>query len=156
MTKATPTRAIARQRSCGVLGHPDDASRVAELDLAFQAAVKRNDADAMDQILHPTFALVLGNGVVVTREALLAEARSGDYIYEIQDEDIGTQKVRLWGDTAIVTARLRIKGTFRREPFDRTLWFSDTYVRYGQGWRYAFAQASLPLEDATDGKGTEG
>ena len=28
---------------------------------------------------------------------------------------------------------------------DRTLWFSDTYVRTAQGWRYAFGQASLAL-----------
>jgi hypothetical protein len=32
-----------------------------------------------------------------------------------------------------------------RKPFDRKLWFSDTYVRTKTGWRYAFGQASLSL-----------
>ena len=30
-------------------------------------------------------------------------------------------------------------------PFDKKLWFSDTYVRTADGWKYAFGQASLPL-----------
>jgi hypothetical protein len=55
--------------------------------------------------------------------------------------------VRLYGrDTAIVTARLWLKGVTREgRAFDRRLWFSDTYVRTPEGWRYAFGQASLDL-----------
>jgi ketosteroid isomerase-like protein len=115
------------------------------LDLAYQAAVKRNDADAMDKILHENFILVLGNGLVVSREDLLESARKKEIEYEIQDEDPGTQIVRVWGDTAVVTARLYIKGTKGGQPLTRRLWFSDTYVRTPAGWRYAFAQASLAL-----------
>jgi ketosteroid isomerase-like protein len=122
-----------------------DAADVAALDIAFQAATKRNDADAIDHILHPKFYLVLGDGTVVSRETLIEEARTRATEYEIQDEDEGTQSVRVWGDTAVVTARLRIKGFNKGKAFDRTLWFSDTYVRTPSGWRYAFAQASLPL-----------
>lgn len=124
-----------------------DAAQVAELDLRFQAAVKRNDADTMAAILDPDYLLVLGDGTKVSREELLDEARSGATAYEIQDEDPGTQSVKVWGDTAVVTARLRIKGSRDGRPFDRRLWFTDTYVRSSQGWRYAYAQASLPLAD---------
>lgn len=122
-----------------------DAQIVADLDVQFQAAVKVGDVAAMDQILHKDFFLVLGNGTVISRDALLQEAASGRIVYEIQDEDPGTQTVRVWGDTAVVTARLWIKGRRDGEPFERRLWFSDTYVRTPAGWKYAFAQASLPL-----------
>ena len=122
-----------------------DETAVAALDLAYQAAVKRNDVDRMGQILHQQFTLVLGNGTVITRDELLDSARRKEIEYEIQDEDPGTQTVRVWGDTAVVTARLRIKGLKDGRPFERRLWFSDTYVRTPAGWRYAFAQASLPL-----------
>lgn len=122
-----------------------DRQEVAALDLAFQAAVKCNDAAAIDRILHNDFVLVLGNGDIVSRDAVLREAREEQFIYEKQDEDDGTQTVRVWGDTAVVTARLWIKGTGKDGPFERRLWFSDTYVRTPDGWRYAFAQASLPL-----------
>jgi hypothetical protein len=54
----------------------------------------------------------------------------------------------VWGDTAVVTARLWVKGTQRGTPVDQRLWFSDTYVRRPEGWRYVFGQASIPLPEA--------
>jgi hypothetical protein len=44
-----------------------------------------------------------------------------------------------------VTALLWIKRTNGDKPFERNLWFSDTYVRTAKGWRYVFGQASLAL-----------
>lgn len=124
-----------------------DRAAIAALDTAYQAAVERNDADSMAAILHPDMILVIGRGAVFTREDLLRSARERDVEYERQVEDEGTQVVRLYGeDTAIVTARLWLKGTTREgQAFERRLWFSDTYVRTGEGWRYAFGQASIAL-----------
>ena len=51
---------------------------------------------------------------------LLEEARAQRFSYEIQDEEPGTQTVRQWGDTAVVTAKLRIKGHGATKPFDRS------------------------------------
>jgi ketosteroid isomerase-like protein len=126
----------------------DDRAKVAALDTEYQAAVKRNDADTMGRILADDFVLVLGNGTTYTRADLLESARTAKISYEQQDEDPGTQIVRVWGDTAVVTARLWIKGVSEGAAFDRRLWFSDTYVRTPTGWRYAFGQASLPLPAA--------
>lgn len=122
-----------------------DQETVARLDRTYQVAVKRNDAATMRRILHPKFQLVLGDGRRVGREALLAEARRATIAYEVQDEEPNSQTVRVCGDTAIVTAKLLIKGVRGGERFERSLWFSDTYVRTRTGWRYLFGQASLPL-----------
>ncbi|HBS31418.1 MAG TPA: hypothetical protein DEA40_06710 [Parvularcula sp.] len=143
----TPLAAAALALSgAAAAGADDDARAVAALDTAYQAAVERNDAAAMAEILHDDMILVVGRGEVFTREDLLRAAREEEFIYEAQVEDEGTQTVRLYGrDTAIVTARLWLKGTHKGEPFDKRLWFSDTYVRTPAGWRYAFGQASIAL-----------
>jgi uncharacterized protein (TIGR02246 family) len=127
-----------------------DRAAVAALDTEYQAAVERNDAETMARILHPDMILVVGRGAVFTREDLLRSARERDIEYERQVEDEGTQVVRLYGqDTAVVTARLWLKGTPREgAAFDRRLWFSDTYVRTPEGWRYAFGQASISLPES--------
>jgi ketosteroid isomerase-like protein len=127
----------------------EDKKAVAALDTAFQAAVKVHDLATIDRTLHADMTLILGDGRVVTREDHLQAAREKKIQYEIQDEDPGTQTVRVSGDTAVVTARLWIKGTKDGVAFNRRLWFSDTYVRTPQGWKYFFGQASLPLPDAT-------
>ena len=122
-----------------------DRDTVAQIDRTYQEAVKRNDADTMKKILHPDFQLVMGDGRRFGRDDLLKDARRRRFIYELQDELPNTQTVMTWGDTAIVTAKLRLKGLNDGRPFDRTLWFSDTYVRTDRGWLYLFGQASLPL-----------
>jgi ketosteroid isomerase-like protein len=121
----------------------DGGKIVAGLDTQYQAAVQRNDAATMARILADDFLLVTGSGKTYTRADLLDEARSGRVRYEHQ-EDTGAT-IHLWGDTAVVTAKLWEKGTDKGEPFDYTLWFSDTYMRTPSGWRYVFGQASLPL-----------
>ena len=124
-----------------------DARAVARLDTEYQAAVARNDAEAMARILHDRFTLVLGDGTVYRRDDLLESARKRQIVYERQEEMPGTQQVRVWGDTAVVTALLWLKGTREGVPIERKLWFSDTYVRTPRGWKYVFGQASLPLPE---------
>lgn len=126
-------------------GDGSDVQQVAALDTAYQAAVERNDVAAMAGILHPQFELVLGDGRRFGRDDLLRAARDQESSYQHQVEDPGTQTVRVVGDTAIVTARLWLKGRRANGAFDYRLWFSDTYVRTPDGWRYLFGQASLPL-----------
>jgi ketosteroid isomerase-like protein len=123
---------------------PSDAVRaVGALDTEYQAAVKANDAATMDRILADDFVLVTGRGKTFNKADLLQEAKSKSTVYEKQDEL--EQKVRVWGDTAVVTALLWIKGTSDGNSVERKLWFSDTYVRTPKGWKYVLGQASLPL-----------
>ena len=126
----------------------EDAKTVATLDTKYQAAVKANDAATMDQILADDFVLVNGRGKVSSKADLLESARKKEVTYERQDEEPATQEVRVWGDTAVVTALLWIKAVQGGKPIDYKLWFSDTYVRTPTGWRYVFGQASLPLPQA--------
>ena len=123
----------------------DDKASVAALDTEYQAAVKANDAATMDRILADDFILVTGRGAVFTKEDLLTSARNKEVIYEHQEDT--EQTVRIWGDTAVITALLWQKGTNNGKPFDDKLWFSDTYIRTPTGWRYAFGQASIRLPD---------
>lgn len=135
--------------TAGIAGADAEQDRrtVAALDTEFQAAVKHHDAATIDRIQHPDMILVLGDGRVFTKADHVQAALDRTIQYEVQDEDPGTQTVRVWGDTAVVTARLWIKGTNDGVPFDRRLWFSDTYVRTPEGWKYFFGQASLKLPD---------
>jgi ketosteroid isomerase-like protein len=126
----------------------EDVKTVAALDTKYQAAVKSNDAATMDQILADDFVLVTGRGKVFSKADLIGSARKKEVTYERQDEEPGTQKVRVWGDTAVATALLWIKAEQGGKPADSKLWFSDTYVRTPAGWRYVFGQASLPLPKA--------
>ena len=150
----TALRARALQLSAGLLlavlmpatGNAlqsDDEKTVAALDTQYQAAVEKNDVATMDRILADDFVLVTGTGKTFTKADLLKDARSKTTVYERQDDS--SQTVRIWGNTAVVTALLWAKGNEGGKAFEYKLWFSDTYVRTPSGWRYVFGQASIPL-----------
>ena len=113
----------------------------------FEEVDIRNRA-AVDRILAEDFTLVTGRGKVYGKGELLKAAREKQVIYEHQEEEAGSQKVRVWSDTAVVTALLWIKAVQEGNPVDYKLWFSDTYIRTPAGWRYVFGQAALPLPKA--------
>ncbi len=123
----------------------EDEKAVADLDTRYQAAFKINDADTIAKILHDKFVLVTGSGSVFSKADLIKSAQNRASVYEKQDEEPGSQIVRVWGDTAIVTAKLWLAGKTGEKAFNYKLWFSDTYVRTSDGWKCAFGQASLPL-----------
>jgi ketosteroid isomerase-like protein len=127
----------------------EDGRSVGRLDVELQAAVKANDVSTIDRILHPDMILILGNGTVVTRAQLLQEASERKITYQQQDEVPGTQTVRLYGDTAVVTALLWVKAVRNGTLIDKRVWFSDVYLRTPSGWRYAFGQASLNVAAPT-------
>jgi ketosteroid isomerase-like protein len=127
------------------LGSERDAAVVSALDTQYQAAVKANDYGEMDKILADDFVLVLGTGRMYKKADLIGHARRATEVWEHQEEIDGSQSVHVWGDTAVVTAELWVKGMFEGQPIDVKVWFSDTYARTRSGWRYVHGQASLPL-----------
>jgi len=121
----------------------DDRAAIAALDTRYQLAVKNNDAKTMAAILADNFVLVEGDGKRSSKADLLRSATDGRTRYEHQDDSDRT--IVVVGDTALVSAKLWAKGLEDGKKVDYTEWFSDVYVRTPQGWRYLFAQASLPL-----------
>jgi len=121
----------------------EDLKALARLDTDYQRAVERNDTKTMARILATDFILVLGDGTVYTKADLLKDAASGHTKYEHQVDSNRT--IRVWGDTAVITAKLWTKGLEDGKQVDYYQWFSDTYVRTPSGWSYVFGQASLAL-----------
>src|SRR5437762_2080778 len=133
LTVPTPTRSDDPLRSLSTqpleLPKPPrtiDEQTVARLDTLYHSAVKANDVAIMDEILADDFVLVTDRGASLTKAELIKEAKEKRTIYEHQEVEEGTQKVRIWRDTAVVTALLRIKGTRDQNPFDYKVWLSET------------------------------
>jgi ketosteroid isomerase-like protein len=120
-----------------------DQAALAKLDTDYQRAVEQNDTETMARILADDFILVLGDGTVLSKDDLLKDAASGNTRYEHQVDSNRT--IRVWGDTAVVTAKLWAKGLEDGKQVDYYEWFSDTYIRKPTGWSYVFGQASLAL-----------
>ncbi len=86
----------------------DDRRNLIALDTTYQRAVKDNDARTMAAILADNFVLVEGDGKRSTKADLIKSATDGRTHYEHQEDS--DQVALVYGDTAIVTAKLWAKG----------------------------------------------
>ena len=101
----------------------------------------------MARLLADDFVLVTGSGKTYNKADLLQEARSGHMVYEHQEDT--EQTVRVWGDTAVITAVLwRKRGQTRVSPSTKNGVVQRYLCSNAQGWRYVFGQSSLPLPKA--------
>lgn len=114
MTLLLDSQATLLTMAIGLSAAGGPAATRASDDERAVAAVAKNDAATMDRILADNFVLVTGSGKVFTKTDLLNEARAGATVYERQDDS--SQKVRVWGDTAVITALLSAKGTEGESP----------------------------------------
>jgi ketosteroid isomerase-like protein len=121
----------------------EDRQTLADLDTKYQKAVEQNDAKVMAEILADDFVLVEGDGKRSTKADLVNDAKGGNTHYVRQDDSMRT--VAVFGDTGVVTAKLRARGIEDGVKVDYSQWFTDVYVRTPDGWRYIYAQASLSL-----------
>jgi ketosteroid isomerase-like protein len=80
-------------------------------------------------------------GKVSTKPELIAMAKAGDTKMEIgRSEDV---KVRLYGDTAIVTCRWIEKSTTKGKPFEGTQILTTVWVKNNGTWRIVSDQGTL-------------
>jgi ketosteroid isomerase-like protein len=108
-----------------------DAVLQTERDLA--TAYLKSDADSIAQGVMEDYTLTNSMGKITTRGDDIAEARKNDPKYEIfENYDM---KVRVHGDTAVVTGKTHTKGVSGGKPFDFQFQFTDTFVKDGGRWR---------------------
>jgi ketosteroid isomerase-like protein len=115
-----------------------------ERDLA--TVYLNSDADGIAQGVMEDYTLTNSMGKITTRADDIGEARKNDPKYEIfENYDM---KVRLHGDTAVVTGKTHTKGVSGGKPFDFQFQFTDTFVKDGGRWRLLAGHVSkLPAKE---------
>jgi ketosteroid isomerase-like protein len=110
----------------------DDAS-VSAAAHDWAAAMVTNDPARIAHFMADDWVIVSESGVS-TREQFLALVESGDLTHSAF-RIVGDVRVRVHGDSAVVTARVVNTARYRGERFDADEWTTDVFVRRGEGWR---------------------
>ena len=103
------------------------------------------DADKQDQLLAPEFVEVSATGQVRTKAENIQGMKSGQTHWEAFD--LSDLDVHVYGETAVVTGRLRRKGTFAGRDISGQSRYTRYYVRRQGHWQAIF-QHGIPIRDA--------
>lgn len=107
-----------------------------------QAALGKNDADAMDKIYAENYMLVNVDGSVQTRAERLESLRSGETKYSSFAYSEPNIRINPEGTGAVVIAKLSMKGTAKGKPIDGDYRVTQVYSKTKDGWKQVTAQAT--------------
>jgi ketosteroid isomerase-like protein len=116
---------------------------------AAEAALGKNDADAMEKIYNDNYMLVNIDGSVQTKAERLAALRSGDAKYTAFSYSDVNIRVKPEGDAAVVIAKLMMKGTLKGKPTDGEYRVTQIYGKTPAGWKQISEQATK-IEGASE------
>jgi len=126
----------------------DEANAVLQAERDLATAYLKSDADGIAEGVMEDYTLTNSMGKITTRADDIGEARKNDPKYEIfENYDM---KVRVHGDTAVVTGKTHTKGVSGGKSFDFQFQFTDTFVKDGGRWRlFAGHVSKLPAKEGT-------
>lgn len=117
------------------------AEQVGKLDRQWFDAVISNNAGGFENIEADDIVVVNPDGSVSNKQQDVGSTRSGDLKFTSGTYD--ESQVRVYGDTAIVTGHLTVKGTFKGQDISGSYRFTDVFVKRGGKWQAVSAQITM-------------
>ncbi len=111
-------------------------------------AMIANDADLISSFMADEWVIVSERGISA-RERFLEFVRSGALTHSMF-EMIGEPRVKLYGDTAVLTARVLNTAHFGGQRFDADEWTSDVFVKRGGRWVCVLSHITPADKNADD------
>ena len=128
-------------------GRADDADaekQVASLAKQSTEAASKGDMKTLDAILADDFVAINPFGELVTKAEHLKWMKDGTLRFDSIESS--EEKVRVYGDAAVLTERGRVKVTFKGRSESLSVRNSEFYAKQGGKWRCVFQQVTRIAE----------
>ena len=104
-----------------------------KLEKAFAAAIVKNDLEGIGRLVADDWIIVDPNGEIVDRTRFFEVIKSGALTHDVMEsEDF---RVRVYGDSAVVTAITSSKGKFMGQEFSTRERATDVFVKREGRWQ---------------------
>ena len=114
---------------------------VVDMERQARDATLHRDAEFSQRTLADDYVAITPLGQVTTKQDTVSARRSGQLRYETVD--VSDMVVRVYGDTAIVTARADVKGRQLGEDFSGPYRYTRVWVRRNGHWQAVSYQATV-------------
>ncbi|WP_258190589.1 nuclear transport factor 2 family protein [Rhodococcus sp. AD45-ID] len=98
----------------------------------WSTAIVSNDAERIGRFMADDWVIVSDSGIT-SKEQFLSIIQSGELTHSTFDR-VNDARVRTYGDTAVLTARLTNTAHYRGRQFDADEWTTDVFVRRNGRW----------------------
>jgi ketosteroid isomerase-like protein len=120
--------------------------QVEQLEMEWRQAVLDNNAPAMERLLADDYEGISANGTIETKDQVLAQHKAGTL--RLTQLDLNDVKVRLYGDTAVVTSRVDVRGKNGERDISGRYRYTRVYNRRFGQWKIVSFEASRMNDNA--------
>jgi ketosteroid isomerase-like protein len=104
-----------------------------KLEKQFAEAIVRNDLEGIGRLVTDDWIIIEPNGEIVDRARFFEVIESGALTHEMMESE--NFRVRVYGDSAVVTGVTRTKGKFMGQEFSIQERATDVFVRRDGRWQ---------------------
>ena len=119
----------------------DIIRQIVDMERQSKEASLRRDSEFSLRTLAEDYVAITPLGQVTTKQETISARRSGQLRYEAMN--ITDMVVRVYGDTAVVTARAEVKGHQLGEDFSGPYRYTRVWVRRNGQWQTVSYQATV-------------
>jgi len=122
------------------VGPTAESAMAAEEELT--RAMRDNDADGIARCLSDDWAVISGKGGVGEGKSIFPEGIKQGYLTR-KTFEISEPRVRLYGEVALVTTKLKTSGMFGGKPFDVTERQTDVWLWKDGRWKCVLTHETI-------------
>jgi ketosteroid isomerase-like protein len=118
---------------------------VEKLEREWSEAIVSNDAASIGRFMSDDWVIV-GQSGISQKDDFLALVASGDLTHEAMNGNV--ERVRVYGDVAVVTLRGTNSGHYKGEMFNSDEWITDVFQKRNGSWRCVLTQLTPAIDRA--------
>ena len=123
----------------------DAASKIIALENKWNEAYKQGDVAAMNSLLADDFIITVEDGTTSSKAGYIAHC--GDHDNHVLVSEMSDLKVRVHGNTAIVTGAYHEKGTTNGKPYEFHDRLTDVWMMMADGrWQVIASHYATPAK----------
>ena len=119
-----------------------DAATVRALELKWTESYKQHNIDILSSLLSDEFVITIEDGSTYSKAGYITH--SADPAVHVQIAELSDLKVRLHGDTAIVTGAYHEKGESKGKAYEYHDRLTDVWMKIAGRWQVIASHYSVP------------
>ncbi len=119
-----------------------DAATIRALELKWTESYKERSIDILSSLLAEDFVITIEDGSVYSKAGYISH--SADSAVHVEVAELSDLKVRMHGDTAIVTGAYHEQGESNGKRYEYRDRLTDVWMRTGGKWQVVASHYSVP------------
>ena len=121
-----------------------DAASIRALELKWTESYKERSIEMLSSLLSEEFVITVEDGNVYSKTGYISH--TADPSTHVQIAELSDLKVRVHGDTAIVTGAYHEKGVSNGKPYEYHDRLTDVWMKAGGKWQVVASHYSVPYK----------